>query len=181
MKLFLCAHFIPVCYATDCPIAFMRYVCVTYRDIPQSWCHVPSQAWSCLSLQSVRTNNIYYYYNITLTLSLVASALLSTVQYYSAQNRLIDFQPIVTYAPHNKGATTLHSTVPYTELWGNKRVEEQMYKKVFGKQRWNNVFSYVSQNPCRGTAKKLQRKYNSVAIAQNGKEVFHSDIAYKIW
>ncbi|TRZ10368.1 hypothetical protein HGM15179_016733, partial [Zosterops borbonicus] len=33
----------------------------------------------------------------------------------------------------------------------------------------------------RGTAMKLQRKYNSVAIAQNGRKLFHSeDIAYKI-
>lgn len=49
------------------------------------------------------------------------------------------------------------------------------------------IFSYISQNPCRRIlqkilAKKLQRKYNTVAIAQNGKTVFHSeDMAYKIW
>ena len=34
------------------------------------------------------------------------------------------------------------------------------------------LFSYIPQNPGRKTAEKLQRKYNTVAVAQNGKRFF---------
>lgn len=79
--------------------------------------------------------------------------------------------------PFTAPSLTLNSEE--TKQWKNKCIRKYMENRG---EITSFIFSYISQNPCRGTAMKLQRKYNSVAIAQNGRKLFHSeDIAYKIW
>lgn len=86
---------------------------------------------------------------------------------------------LLTRVPLPFAAPSLALNSEETKEWKKNKC---VRKHIENRGEMSFIFSNVSQDTCRGTAKKLKIKYNSIAIAQNGKKVFHSeDIAYKIW